>query len=188
MRFSDAEQNTRLPFSDDWIRDRILAPGALDGLNTEARCILLGMVNTGYRPVEGAELRPEDIRLDAEIPHISINGKHRRLKTRHSERLIPLVGVSLDAFRSCPNGFPRYRDSASLTATLNKYLRDHGLRETPDHTLYGFRHSFEDRLLAAGVDERIRRDLMGHKLVDRERYGVGARLQHLSRILAPLAL
>lgn len=30
----------------------MLSPGALDGLNGEARAILLGMVNTGYRPSE----------------------------------------------------------------------------------------------------------------------------------------
>jgi len=188
LSFTGAENNTRAPFSDEWIRDRILAPGALDGLNTEARCILLGMVNTGYRPAEGAELRPEDIRLDTEIPHISINGAHRKLKTKQSERTIPLVGVSLEAFRQCPQGFPRYRDSSSLTATVNKYLREHGLRETPCHTFYGLRHSFEDRLLAANVDERIRRDLMGHKLVGRERYGAGARLEQLHSVLAPVAL
>jgi integrase len=188
LRFSDEEKATRLPFSDDWIRDTLLASGALEGLNVEARCILLGMVNTGYRPSEAAELRAEDIRLDAAIPHIAIHGRHRKLKTQHSERLIPLVGVSFEAFRQCPEGFPRYRDSASLTATVNKYLREKGLRETPEHTLYGLRHSFEDRLLAAGVDERIRRDLMGHKLVGRERYGAGARLEQLQRILTEVVI
>ncbi len=188
VRFKDAEQNTRLPFSDDWIRDKMLAPGALDGLNTEARGILLGMINTGYRPSEGAELRQEDIRLDTTIPHISINGRYRKLKTRQSERLIPVVGVSLEAFKTCRDGFPRYRDSASLTAIVNKYLRENGLRESPGHTLYGLRHSFEDCLLAAGVDERIRRDLMGHKLANRERYGAGARLEQLHEILASVAL
>jgi integrase len=146
------------------------------------------MVNTGYRPSEGAELRHEDIRLDAEIPHISINGKYRKLKTRQSERIIPLVGVSLKAFRQCPEGFPRYRDSPSLTAVINKHLRVHGLRETDKHTLYGLRHSFEDRLLAAGVDERIRRDLMGHKLENRERYGAGARLEQLYDVLSGVAI
>lgn len=188
LRFSDAEAGQREPFSDNWIRTKILAPGALDGLNVEARCILLGMINTGYRPGEAAELRAEDIRLDTEIPHIDINSRHRKLKTKQSERIIPLVGVSLEAFRSCPDGFPRYRDSASLTTTINKYMREHGLRETPRHTLYGLRHSMEDRLLAADVDERIRRDVLGHKLMNRERYGAGARLDKLHRILKRIAI
>jgi integrase len=188
MRFTDAEQNTRLPFSDEWIRTKILAPGAMDGLNLEARCILLGMINTGYRPSEGAELRAEDIRLDTDVPHISIHGRHRKLKTRHSERMIPLTGISLEAFRACPGGFPRYQDSASLTAVVNRYLRENGLRETEKHSFYGLRHSFEDRMLQHDVDERIRRDLMGHKLEGRERYGAGARLEKLHEILLPMAL
>jgi integrase len=188
MMFRDLERNTRLPFSDDWIRERLLAPGALDDMNIEARCLLLGMINSGYRPLEAAGLRPEDIRLNAEIPHISINSRHRTLKTKESEREIPLVGVSLEDFRQCPGGFPRYLDKSSVTATINKFMREHGLRETPEHTLYGLRHSFEDRLFQAGVDERIRRDLMGHRLANRERYGAGARLSQLHVILTAVAI
>ncbi len=98
---------------------------------------------------------------------------HSAMKTRNARRVIPLVGVSLDAFKACPKGFPKYRSSsASLSTTVNKFLRSNGLMETPDHSLYGLRHSFEDRLLAAGLDERIRRDLFGHAL-NRERYGKG---------------
>ena len=54
--FKQSDSAPRPPFSDDWIRDRLLAPGALDGLNPEARAIMLGMVNTGYRPGEAAGL------------------------------------------------------------------------------------------------------------------------------------
>jgi len=187
MMLSHAESNTRQPFSETWIKDRILAPGALAGLNLQARCILLGMVNTGYRPSEGAGLRGEDIRLDTDIPHIHINATHRKIKTRESERTLPLLGVSLDAFRACPDGFPRYRDKSSHTAVINNFLSNNGLRETPEHSLYGLRHSFEDRLLNAGVDERIRRDLMGHKLRDRERYGAGARLSIMADMVRIIA-
>ena len=59
--------------------------------------------------------------------------------------------------------------------------------ETEQHRLYGLRHAFEDRLLAAGVDERIRRDLMGHAL-ERERYGEGAKLEQMLSLLEPIAL
>lgn len=69
---------------------------------------------------------------------------------------------------------------------MNKYLRTHGLAETPRHTLYSLRHSFEDRMIAAGVDDRIRRDLFGHAL-NRERYGAGTTLQHLAQVIQPLA-
>lgn len=72
----------------------------------------------------------------------------------------PLLGVSLEAMRAFPEGFPRYRESSvSLSATVNKFLRENSLMESDDYTLYSLRHSFEDRMLAAGIDDRIRRDL-----------------------------
>ena len=182
------EAKTRPPFSLAWIKEKLLAPGALDGLNGEARAIMLGMVNTGYRPSEGAGLMPDQIRINHNIPHISIEPVGRELKSKNARRVIPLVGVSLEAFRAYPEGFPRYRaNSATLSATVNKYLREKKLLETPAHTLYGLRHSFEDRMLAAEVDERIRRDLFGHSL-GRERYGKGADLAHLLRVVESVAI
>ena len=187
LALPQGEKRTRPPFSVQWIKDKLLPAGALRGLNTEARCILLGMVNTGYRPSEGACLTAAQIRLDHNVPHISIEPVGRTLKTDNAKRIIPLLGVSLEAFRQCPNGFPRYADNPGLSDTINKYLRENGLLETEDHSLYSLRHSFEDRMLAAGIDERIRRDLLGHSL-NRERYGAGASLQQLHTLLMPLAL
>ena len=89
--------------------------------------------------------------------------------------------------RESPQGFPRYRDKPGLSATINKFMRENGLMETPAHTVYGLRHSFEDRQLAAGVDERIRRDLMGHALTH-ERYGKGASLRQVQQLLQATAL
>ena len=187
LALREGEKRTRPPFSTAWIRDTLLAPGALDGLNREARCILLGMVNTGFRPSEGAGLLPQHIRLDVEIPHISIEPVGRTLKSQYARRVIPLAGVSLAAFRECPEGFPRYRDNAVLSDTINKFLRENRLLETPEHSLNSLRHSFEDRMLEAEVDERIRRDLFGHAL-SRERYGKGASLEHKARIVEKIAL
>ncbi|TQM92439.1 DUF6538 domain-containing protein [Roseinatronobacter monicus] len=186
LALKEGEQRQRPPFSNGWIKDKLLRPGALDGLNKEARCILLGMVNTGYRPSEGAGLGPTQIRLDTSIPHISIEPNGRQLKSEYARRIIPLVGISLAAFQECPNGFPRYADKATLSATINKFLRANNLLETPAHSMYSLRHAFEDRMLAVGVDDRIRRDLFGHRL-DRERYGRGATLEHLHQIIQSLA-
>lgn len=188
LNFKEGEAEQRPPFSDAWIRDKIMASGALAGLNKDARCILLAMVNTGARPSEIAALTRAQIHLKANVPHISIEPVDRQLKSANARRLNPLCGISLEAMRASPDGFARYSDSsASLSATVNKYLRQHGLMETPKHTLYGLRHSFEDRMLATGVDERIRRDLMGHAL-DRERYGKGASLEHLQTLIQATAL
>lgn len=187
LAIREGEKKTRPAFSVDWIKTKLLAPGALDGLNAEARAILLGMVNTGYRPSEGAAITSAQIRLDHAVPHISIEPVGRQLKSQYARRKIPLLGVSLDAFRQFPEGFPRYRDSAALSATVNKFLRTHGLLETPGHSMYSLRHSFEERMMAAGIDDRARRDLFGHAL-DRERYGGGATLEMMRDMLKPLAL
>ena len=186
LSLKQGEKGQRPPFSNAWIKDKLLAPGALDGLNTEARCILLGMVNTGYRPSEGACLGPAQIRLEGAVPHISIEPNGRQLKSAYARRIIPLAGVSLAAFRECHAGFPRYADNPNLSATVNSFLRDNGLLETPKHSMYSLRHAFEDRMLAAGVDDRIRRDLFGHSL-DRERYGKGASLDQLHEIVQRIA-
>ncbi len=187
LSLKETAKKNRPSFSTDWIRDQILKEGALDGLNGEAKCLLLGMINTGYRPSEAANLTPAQIRLDADTPHISIEPVDRELKSEASRRELPLVGVSLEAFRNYPVGFPRYKGKDSLSAAVNKFLRENGLMETPDHTMYSLRHSFEDRMIAFGVDDRIRRDLFGHSL-DRQRYGQGATLEHKARILQTIAV
>lgn len=187
LKFKQEDAGRRPPFSDTWISTKLLAPGALAGMNTEARCILLGMINTGYRPSEGAALLASHIHLEGDVPYIHILPEGRQVKTKNAKRIIPLAGISLEALRECRNGFPRYRNKAGLSATINNFLRENGLMETPDHVLYSLRHSFEDRLLAAGVDERIRRDLMGHAL-DRERYGSGASLEMARSLVQRIAL
>ncbi|SIQ39189.1 Site-specific recombinase XerD [Paracoccus thiocyanatus] len=186
---SKGKKATRPPFSDKWIKEKLLARDALSGLNIEARTILLVMVNTGARPSEIAGLLPEEIRLDGKVPHIIIQpNANRHLKNRHSERYIPLTGVSIEAIRAMPGGFPTYaQKSATLSATVNKFLAENGLLETEQHSMYSLRHAFEDRMLTAGIDERIRRDLMGHGL-KRERYGKGSDMEHVHGLLLPLAL
>ncbi|AQS48107.1 integrase [Thioclava nitratireducens] len=188
LSFKEAEAKKRPPFSANWITEKLLAPSALDGMNSEARAILLVMVNTCCRPSELAALTANTIHLNHNVPHISIEPEGRQVKTKHAKRKIPLLGISLEALREFPEGFPRYRESsASLSATVNKFLREKGLLESDDHTLYSLRHSFEDRMLAAGIDDRIRRDLFGHRLT-RERYGDGASLEQKQQLLQAAAL
>jgi len=112
LSFKQGEAGKRPPFSESWIRDRLLVPGALDGMNDQARAILLTMINTGMRPSEIAALTPECIRLVANVPHVSIEAVGRQLKSKNAKRVIPLVGVSLECRfprRSDP-GFPPRTD------------------------------------------------------------------------------
>ena len=166
------------PFGRAWVADTILAPGALSGLNAQARDILLAFVNTGARPSELVELRAPCIILDHNIPHIEIKPQAgRRLKTKHSERAIPLVGVSLEAFRRNPDGFPRYRGAAARWSSLvTQYMREHRLLETDRHSPYSLRHTFSHSLQNVDCPDRTRKELMGHA-VEGINYGDGAALE-----------
>ena len=156
LRFEGSRDGRRPPFSVDHIRDVLLAEGALSGLNEEARRVVYVMVDTGMRPVEIVNLLPQHIRLDAEVPHVAVLGEERRLKTFVSERTMPLVGCALAALKLQPEGFPTYRDRNDvLCREINAYLADNGLRPTPEHSLYGLRHSFEDRLTALDPPDKI---------------------------------
>ena len=62
----------------------------------EPRWLAALISDTGMRLSEAAEVAREDIVLDAEIPHVIISPHPwRRLKTKGSERTLPLVGYSL---------------------------------------------------------------------------------------------
>lgn len=194
LGFSAKKKRSRPPVPTEWIRDRILKPGALASLNEEARGILLIMIETGARPSEIANLDGKTIRLGGKVPHLAIEPREdpddpREIKTESSRRMVPLVGVALAAAERNPNGFPRYRDRENdLSATLNKYLRTNGLLPSGGHKLYSFRHSFEDRMKEGGLDEELRRILMGHT-IDRPHYGSGGSLtwrrDQMLRIVLP---
>lgn len=191
LRLKTAAARDAFPFSAPWIKTRLLAPGALDGLGQEARDVLLVMVNTGARPSEILGALAEDFAIGATIPHLRIRAREgRTLKTDHSRRDVPLLGVSLAAATRLAEagGAVRYAHKGNVwSATVNKFLTEHGLRETPQHTAYGLRHSFEDRLLEAGVDDRIRAELMGHKYA-RPKYGVGGALETKRDMVARIAI
>lgn len=99
------------------------------------------------------------------------------LKTEQIDRMIPLVGFTLEVFQQYPEGFTRYYDkSESLSAMLGKYLRERKLLPTTDHAVYSLRRSFQDRILAVNAPDRVQAELMGHRF-NRQEYGLGASLQ-----------
>src|SRR5690606_32916525 len=124
---------------------------------------------------------PEDIHLDCEVPYISIKDRPGRpLKTAHSARDLPLVGLAIDALRQLPNGFPTYRDKPDLLSNVvNKFLRENSLLPSKQYSVYSLRHSFQDRLTSVNAPERIQCELMGHKF-SRPKYGSGGSLSFKS--------
>jgi len=84
------------------------------------------------------------------------------LKTRSSNRQIPLVGAAVAGLRMVPRGFPRYKAADSVSNLVNKYFEVHDMKPTAEHTLYSLRHTFKDRLRDAGAPEEVIDNLMGH--------------------------
>ncbi len=87
-----------------------------------------------------------------------------------------------------PPGFLLYQDKAdAASADINKFLMNAGLRPTPKHTVYSFRHTFQDRIENAGVSDRMQEDLMGHEF-EPPTYGDGAEMKHRREFLESISL
>ncbi|MEK9709071.1 MAG: DUF6538 domain-containing protein [Alphaproteobacteria bacterium] len=124
--------------------------------DNEARWLIALISDTGMRLAEAAGLAMNDIYIDEELPHVSIRTHSwRRLKTKSSERLVPLVGASLWAAKRLHQSggafaFPRYCNEQgcnanSASATLNKWMK--GIIGN-EYVIHGLRHSLRDRLRA----------------------------------------
>lgn len=179
VRF-DEQESERQPLSTVFIKDTLLNPTNLKGLNDECRFFLYAMADTGARPSElvGLNAHRGDIRLDTDIPYIHIRpDSNRELKNKHCERQLPLVGAALYAFQQLPQGFQHYfQKPDQLSAVLNKFLRDNGILTEKHHSVYSLRHSFEDRLCEVNTIEKVQASIMGHAY-SRERYGNGPSLE-----------
>lgn len=177
IKLSTRFKRKRKSLTSDQIRT-ILHNPKLDGLNREAKWFLHAMADTGARSSEIVGLLPEDIHLNVPIPYIAITDrKERSLKNEHSERMIPLVGYALEAFKACPQGFPRYRDRPdSLSNAVNQFLRENNLLPSDQHSVYSMRHSFQNRMLTEKVPDILQANLMGHKYKERPQYGEGGEL------------
>ncbi len=190
LRLEGRDLGGRATYDRAFLRDRLL-PG-LDGLNAEAAAVVRVLVNTGIRPSELLNAPRDALRLDHAVPHLDIaQARGRELKQAHTARAIPLVGVSLEGARAladAPAWLPRYGGKGDqFSATVNKFLGVHGLRPTRAHSVYSIRHSVEDALLTAGIDDRIRADILGHRYT-RPRYGEGGGLSGRRDALLRIAL
>ena len=121
---------------------------------------LIAMVSdTGMRLAEAAGLMKEDIVQQEDGSLFARVRPHpwRRLKTKGSERDVPLEGEArwaagriLEQQSASQFAFPRYntRDTTNAnaaSAALNKWMKEY----VPDGcTMHGFRHSMRDRLRA----------------------------------------
>ena len=150
IRLSASKLSRTAPFSSGFVRERILSARGFKGLNPDHELIVYVLMETGARPGEIINLGADNIVLSDPYPHIRIRpSKSRGLKTGNAKRDIPLVGMALWATRKAPEGWPELHDREdSVGANINKFMRNHCLKETGDHTLYSFRAAFQDRMLS----------------------------------------
>lgn len=195
LRDRHKQENRKLEIPVEWIQERWFAPGAFDGINDEARDILLISIETGCRQSEIHDLPPGAIVLDHPIPHLEISlnaGEYRReVKNTASVRKVPLVGVALAAAKRHPDGFPRYRGKASYSANMNSRLRGRGLLPSSEHTIGGVRHSWESRMDEIRISETEKGHMMGHsikKIRGRPVYGDDISLERKAHLARKLAL
>jgi hypothetical protein len=200
MKDKHHKKQRKLEIPEQWMLDCWFRPGALDGMNAEARDIMLVSIETGCRESEIHDLPASAIVLDHPIPHlklaneISTHGEGgREVKTAHAARLVPLLGVALAAMKRHPEGFPRYRNTRSYSGGVNKFLRENGLLPSEKHTVGGTRHAFESRLKAAGLHPDLRAELMGHSVevaLERPWYGdempLETKVELMSKIVLPV--
>ena len=160
----------------------------------DLRWLIALLSDTGMRLGEGVGLLKSDMKLDCEIPHIKlIPHPWRRLKTKSSQRVIPLVNESLWASKRILEhtdnslfALPRYTSlngckANSASAALNKWLKE---ELTENYVIHGFRHSFRDRLRAIECPSEIINQLGGWSLKSvGEGYGRGYELSVLSKWL-----
>ena len=158
----------------------------------ELRWIVALLSDSGMRLSEALGLTKKDINLINPIPHIKlIPHPWRRLKTKSSDRFIPLVNESLWACQRILEhnndsifAFPRYTsvngcNANSASAALNKWLKE---KLTDDYVIHGFRHSFRDRLRAIECPIEIIDQLGGWSFKSvGQGYGKGYELSVLSK-------
>ena len=181
----DEEKQRRLPIPMDCIH--AIQSDCLDA-DDEMRWLVALLSDSGMRLGEAVGLVKSDIILDGDIPHVNI-APHawRRLKTKGSQRCVPLVGKALWAASRAFDGatgrkflFPRYNrgsssNANSASAATNKWLKP----RVPDNcVIHSFRHSMRDRLRAVECPSDIIDAIGGWTTTGvGQRYGTGQPLE-----------
>ena len=189
--------------ADEAINDRLAIPKE-DITKVQALCVemdddmrwLIALISdTGMRLGEAAGLHMGDIKLDEPIPYIDLKPHPwRSLKTRDSQRRIPLIGAALwacERLREANDGsslaFPRYCNKQSCNANsasggLNKWLQTH---VPAGCVIHSFRHSLRDRLRAVECPSDIVDAIGGWKTAGvGHGYGDGYPLDVLAKWMA----
>ena len=172
------DSHKRGTFNNDqlkWGYDKALAS------DSQIKMLMPLLGETGCRLAEIVGLKLEDIDLENDLIHIQPNSA-RRLKTRSSQRTLPLVGYAKLAVEQALKQaddtflFPRYIRDEKCYAThasnaLNKWLK----KDFDGLTAHCLRHTFRDRLRAVECPMDLIDQIGGWKSVSSigNSYGIG---------------
>ena len=188
-----ADKETRTPFLNAELHD-LYELSMKSGKRLRLSVPILG--ETGCRIAEIIGLRRSDVSLETKSIRI-VGHQSRRLKTRGSERELPLIGFAFEAMATLMATtdsaylFPEYlRDGLTLAThagnTLNKWLK----QETGGKTAHCLRHAFRDRLRAVECPLELLDALGGWSAVQGagRRYGAGYSLDQKKEWLQRIAI
>ena len=191
----EADSKKRVSIPVDTIREIQQACYEIDD---DRRWLIALISDTGMRLAEAAGLHVDDLHLDEEIPYVDIRPlQWRSLKTKGSQRQVPLVGASLWAAQRIKQtasscfAFDRYTDNQQCRANsasnaLNKWMQTN-FRD--DIVIHGFRHALRDRLRAVQCPSEMIDQIGGWSSGKiGEGYGEGYSLEHESMFLQQVAL
>ena len=159
----------RLPLSDAQVEELSSFLRCDSKMTDFNKAVFWLIITTGAGPAEVGGLAPEDIILDADVPHIWIRANEvRGLKAQSRERRLPLIG---EALRLAPALLERRCKPISVSAALNKQLKI-AVDLEDKQSLYSVRHWMADRLRVTGATEAEAKYILGHSRVSsHERYG-----------------
>jgi integrase len=182
------DSEKREPFTDDELTK---IAESIRSLDDDIRYVAGIQFHTGARIGEVVGLKVQDIVLDGSAPHVIFRPyPERSLKTKASERIVPLVGLSLwsarQAVKKAGNGewlFARYaatgREAKATVAAaavkkwLNKAL-------CIDKGTHSFRHTLKDKMLAADLPDAVQDAIGGWgKWTPKRGYGNGFTVEKL---------
>ena len=188
IRGEGEDTHKRGTFTNDqlkWGYDKALASGS------QIKLLMPLLGETGCRLAEIVGLNLEDIDLENDLIHIRPNSA-RRLKTRSSQRTLPLVGYAKLAMKQALKQaddtylFPRYIRDGKCYAThasnaLNKWLK----KDFDGLTAHCLRHTFRDRLRAVECPMDLIDQIGGWRSVSSigNSYGEGYRLAQIRTVI-----
>ena len=166
IKGSGATRDDRLPLT----KAEISALNAVFDTPEDIAAIWATLRDTGARMSEVVYLAVGDVSLQHGSINIRPNAFRDKLKTRGSERTVPVSPTTLQLLQALRVGkgddepvFPRYaraRGADGASQTMMKRLRQH-ITE-PKKSTHSLRHSLKDEMRNAGVDEGLARAILGH--------------------------